>query len=131
MASVLKTIASLTKLQVKNRSAPSLLCPVRFISADSSISRTASHSRTAIAPAFIIQKRAITKDSWGADGLIAQGEKLESIDHKECIVIGDEYMEGPPPAEVTRICNEILKLNIVDVQILVKLVTVSTHVLKA
>jgi hypothetical protein len=131
MASVLKTIASLTKLQVKNRSAPSLLCSVRIISAECSTSRTALHSRTAIAPAFIIQKRAITNDSWGADGLIEQGEKLESIDHKEFIVVGDEYMEGPPPAEVTRICNEILKLNIVDVQILVKLVTVSTLLLKA
>lgn len=125
MASVLKTIASLTKLQVKNRSTTSLMCSVRYISADCSISRTASHSRNTVAPAFIIQKRTITKDSWGADGLIKQGEKLESIDHKECIVVGDEYMDGPPPAEVTRICNEILKLNIVDIQILVKLVTVS------
>jgi hypothetical protein len=125
MASVLKTIASLTKLQVKNRSTSSLLCSVRFISADCSISRSARHSRTAIAPAFIIQKRTITNDSWGAEGLIEQGQKLESIDHKQCIIVGDEYMEGPPPAEVTRICNEILKLNIVDIQILVKLVTVS------
>lgn len=124
MASVLKTIATLTKLQVKNRSTSSLMFSVRCISADSAINRTASHSRTAIAPAFIIQKRTITKDSWGADGLIEQGEKLESIAHKECIVIGDEYMDGPPPAEVTRICNEILKLNIVDIQILVRLVTV-------
>ena len=128
MASVLKRVAYFTKLQVKNRSKSSLVCSARFTSADCSISRRNLHLRTATAPAFIIQKRAITEDSWAAEGLISQGQKLESIDHKESLIVGDEYMEGPPPAEVLRICNEILKLNIVDVQILVKIVTVSTHV---
>lgn len=68
------------------------------------------------------------KDSWAAECLKEQGEELESIAHKAGLVIDTEYVEGPPPAEVLRLCNEILKLNLVDVHILLNSVQVSIFV---
>lgn len=79
---------------------------------------------------FFIQRRQITKDSWGAEGLKAQGEILTSFDHKPNLFIDEAYMQGPPPAEVKRICDKILSMNIVDISILVKLVTVCTEKLQ-
>ena len=77
---------------------------------------------------FFIQKRCITKDSWAADGLAAKGEILTSFDHKPNLFVDEAYVQGPPPAEVKRICDKILALNIVDIHILARLVTVSINV---
>lgn len=74
---------------------------------------------------MLTNKRFITSDSWGASGLTKKGETLTSSDHKENMLIDTEYMEGKPPAEVLRICNEILKLNVIDYYRLMNNVTVS------
>ena len=81
--------------------------------------------RAAVASSMITNKRFITSDSWGASGLLKKGEVLTSANHKENMLIDAEYMEGKPPAEVLRICNEILKLNVMDYYRLMNNVTVS------
>jgi hypothetical protein len=72
----------------------------------------------------LTNKRFITSDSWGAAGLTKKGEILTPAD-KENIEVGAEYMEGKPPAEVIRICNEMLKLNVVQYYALMNNVMVS------
>jgi hypothetical protein len=56
--------------------------------------------------------------------LTKKGEILTPAD-KENIEVGVEYMEGKPPAEVIRICNEMLKLNVVQYYALMNNVMVS------
>ena len=125
MKTVAQTAGVLSKLQMKNsvatwslRSAQSKFCLC-------SSNRSVVHQGAAASSFMLTGKRFITKDSWGAKGLTNKGEILTSIDHKENILIDSNYMEGKPPAEVLRICNEILKLNVKDYYALMNNVTVS------
>lgn len=125
MKTVAQTAGVLSKLQMKNsvatwslRSAQSKFCLC-------SSNRGVVQHGAAASSFMLTGKRFITKDSWGAKGLISKGEILTSIDHKENILIDANYMEGKPPAEVLRICNEILKLNVKDYYSLMNNVTVS------
>lgn len=125
MKTVAQTAGVLSKLQMKNsvatwslRSAQSKFC---LYSTD----RSVAHQGAAASSFMLTGKRFITKDSWGASGLIKKGEILTSIDHKENIFIDANYMEGKPPAEVLRICNKILDLNVKDYYALMNNVTVS------
>lgn len=121
----LQTAVTATKLLLRKNLQPALSTPQRLHHSSCLTSSNVPQKHTPLVSIFALQKRTIMKDSWAAESIEANGEKLESIDHKEGLLIDTEYVEGPPPAEVLRLCNEILKLNLVDVHILMNSVQVS------
>ena len=125
MKSIAQTAGILTKLQMKNSVATWSLRSTQSKSCLYSLNRDICYQRTAAASSTLTTKRSITSDSWGAAGLTKKGEILTSANHKQNIVIDEEYMEGKPPAEVIKICNEMLKLNVIDYYRLMNNVTVS------
>ena len=124
----LQTAVTVTKMLFRKNLQPALSTPQRLLHSNCFASSNVLRRHTPFASNFAVQKRAIMKDSWAAECLKEQGEELESIAHKAGLVIDTEYVEGPPPAEVLRLCNEILKLNLVDVHILLNSVQVSIFV---
>ena len=135
MKSVLHASITVAKLQIKGsqmKLSQRSLHSLSVVSMATDNTKKHDHGISAYeqtASKFFIQKRCITNDSWAADGLKAQGEILTSIDHKPNLFIDETYMEGPPPAEVKRICDKILAMNIVDIHILARVVTVSINYL--
>jgi hypothetical protein len=67
---------------------------------------------------------AIADDSWGAEGLEKQGEKLASSKGKPVVLVDDELLNGPPPEAVKKLCDEILALNVTEVHQLLQLIQV-------
>ena len=66
----------------------------------------------------------IADDSWAAEGLASQGEKLASSADKPMVLIDDELLQGPPSAAAKKLCDEILALNVVEVHQLLQLIQV-------
>ena len=128
MKSVLQTSVAVSSRQHTQKCATSSQRTLSYIAQSVSVRNLIKRENIGVHNSFI-QTRTITSDSWAAEGLRSQGEILTSIDHKPRILIDTNYMTGPPPAEVKRICDRILKLNIVEVHILVKHVTVSTLII--
>jgi hypothetical protein len=122
MKTVALTAGVLSKLHLKNGVTT---WSQRSASYLSSLNRNVANQSAGAATSVITNKRFITSDSWGAAGLMKKGEILTSADHKENIEVDAEYMEGKPPAEVIRICNEMLKLNVVQYYALMNNVMVS------
>lgn len=69
----------------------------------------------------------IADDSWAAEGLAKQGEKLASSADKPMVLIDDELIQGPPSATAKKLCDEILALNVVEVHQLLQLIQVGTN----
>lgn len=122
MKTVALTAGVLSKLHLKD---VVITRSQRSASYLSSLNRNVANQSAGAATSVLTNKRLITSDSWGAAGLTKKGEILTSADNKEYIEVGVEYMEGKPPAEVIRICNEMLKLNVVQYYALMNNVMVS------
>ena len=66
----------------------------------------------------------IANDSWAAEALEKQGEKLASSVDKPLVLVDDELMKGPPPAMIKKLCDDILALNVVEVAQLMNIIQV-------
>ena len=69
----------------------------------------------------------IANDSWAAEALEKQGEKLASSGDKPLVLVDDELMKGPPPAMIKKLCDDILALNVVEVAQLMNIIQVPYH----
>ena len=69
----------------------------------------------------------IANDSWAAEALEKQGEKLASSEDKPLVLVDDELMKGPPPATIKKLCDDILALNVVEVAQLMSIIQVTYH----
>jgi hypothetical protein len=128
MKSVLQTSLFISKKQKKNNAV--VLAQRSFNSFPNLVNpnNSAKYTRTVSSEGSkfsnsLTQKRFIGEDSWAAEGLVKNGEVLESVKEKPLILIDDAYLKTPTP-EVKRICDAILSMNIVDIHMLVNLVQV-------
>jgi ribosomal protein L7/L12 len=61
-------------------------------------------------------KRFVGQDSWAAEGLEKMGEKLESPKVSLPIDIDENLINQPPSDKIKKLCEEILKLKVVEVR---------------